>query len=101
MARMTGPEKKKTFDRVWGSGVVKPCHYCGVGLTQDTATLDHIVPLSRRKGSNEVENLIICCGPCNSEKGTMRYEAFKALKLPEKQARKAAAKHSVFSKPWA
>lgn len=101
MARVTGPEKKGLFARVWGRGIVKECHYCGVGLTPDKATLDHIIPLARRKGTNEVSNLVISCKPCNTEKAARSYEEFKAAKLPEKQARRASAKPSVFSKPWA
>jgi len=101
MARVSGARKKALFDRVWGSGTIKECHYCGTGLTRDKTTLDHVIPLARRRGTNEASNLVICCDPCNDEKGTMPYEKFKALKLPEKQARRASTKPSVFSKPWA
>jgi 5-methylcytosine-specific restriction endonuclease McrA len=101
MARVTGERKLKLFAAAWGRGVVKECHYCGCGLTKDKATLDHVIPLARRKGTNEKENIVICCKPCNTEKGTRPYEEFKAEKLPEKQARRASGKPSIFSKPWA
>lgn len=101
MARPKGAERAKLWARVWGTAMVRECHYCGIGLTREKATLDHVIPLARRKGTNERENIVIACHPCNAEKGATSYEAFKARKLPEKQARREAGKKSVFDKPWA
>lgn len=41
------------------------CHYCGD--RHDNMCADHVVPLSRG-GSNERDNLVCCCIPCNSSK---------------------------------
>lgn len=41
------------------------CHYCGD--QHDNMCADHVVPLSRG-GSNERDNLVCCCIPCNSSK---------------------------------
>jgi hypothetical protein len=41
------------------------CHYCGEKPEQMCA--DHVIPLSRG-GSNEMDNLVACCLPCNSSK---------------------------------
>jgi len=41
------------------------CVYC---LSDSNLTIDHIVPLSCG-GSNNLDNLCIACGPCNSSKG--------------------------------
>lgn len=41
------------------------CSYCGSDGPKMCA--DHVVPLSRG-GSNDPENLVACCGPCNVSK---------------------------------
>lgn len=43
------------------------CPYCGDRLEYTEATLDHFMPLSK-EGTNEIENIIHCCGSCNSAK---------------------------------
>jgi hypothetical protein len=57
------------------------CFYCGVEVkTRSTRktlpNLDHVVPLSRG-GDHSEENLITCCGSCNSRKGTKTLEEFR------------------------
>lgn len=42
------------------------CPYCNNDMT-DNIHIDHIIPLSKN-GSNEVENLILCCSNCNLSK---------------------------------
>lgn len=44
------------------------CQYCGVGVNNKTATMDHVVPLSRG-GKTAWDNIVTACGPCNSKKG--------------------------------
>lgn len=41
------------------------CHYCSD--QHDNMCADHVVPLSRG-GSNDRDNLVCCCIPCNSSK---------------------------------
>lgn len=43
------------------------CHYCGKQLTRYSATLDHILPVSKN-GDNSYENLITSCLHCNSQR---------------------------------
>jgi 5-methylcytosine-specific restriction endonuclease McrA len=44
------------------------CQYCGTAVNKRTATLDHVIPVS--KGGKSVwENAVTACGPCNSRKG--------------------------------
>lgn len=43
------------------------CRYCGEQLHATTATLDHIIPVSRG-GTNDAENLASACLVCNSIK---------------------------------
>lgn len=58
------------------------CAYCGVectGIPGDDKqfTVDHVVPRIAG-GKNELDNLVTACRLCNSYKGTMPIEKFKA-----------------------
>lgn len=44
------------------------CFHCGKDLTPETITKDHYQPLAKG-GSNNVENLVPSCSPCNKVKG--------------------------------
>lgn len=55
------------------------CIYCGVKLTKENATADHIVPISKG-GNNTQINLIVCCKDCNSERGNLDFNTFIGLK---------------------
>lgn len=55
------------------------CIYCETKLTEENATTDHIVPIAA-KGNNCKVNLIVCCQPCNSDKGTMSFKKYLKLK---------------------
>ena len=65
----TDPDRRKLmFDRDgW------KCRYCGDHLTATTATLDHIVPVSKG-GTNDAANLASACLICNSIKAGRTYE---------------------------
>lgn len=45
------------------------CCYCGTALEPETLTIDHVEPFSLG-GSNQWENLVGACGPCNTARGT-------------------------------
>lgn len=67
-----GPITPRLPDRDWWplrNSVVREadstCHYCGD--RHDNMCADHVVPLSRG-GSNDRDNLVCCCIPCNSSK---------------------------------
>lgn len=51
------------------------CVYCGLELTKDTVTEDHVIPLSRG-GSNAIDNILPACRPCNSRKNSKTYEEY-------------------------
>ena len=64
------------------------CLYCMRKLTMNIEevsdnirymTVDHIVPLMRG-GTNEFDNLIAACDPCNYKKGNRRIEYLKVIK---------------------
>lgn len=48
------------------------CCYCDAELTFDTATLDHIVPDSKR-GTYNTTNLTVACAPCNNKRGSRSF----------------------------
>jgi hypothetical protein len=73
----------------WGHNHSRECHYCGRAISEETATEDHIVPLSHGGSPNNPKNILYACRYCNSRKGSMPYEVFKAAMLPVKQARRA------------
>jgi 5-methylcytosine-specific restriction endonuclease McrA len=56
------------------------CYYCGIVLSRKTATIDHIVPLSKG-GSFALDNLALCCKPCNQSKGNMDCVEFMAIQI--------------------
>jgi len=44
------------------------CQYCGIRISEDTASLDHVVPQSKG-GRGSWDNLSTSCKLCNSRKG--------------------------------
>lgn len=44
------------------------CQYCGIDMTDKTATIDHVVPKSKGGGSTWV-NMVAACRDCNLSKG--------------------------------
>jgi len=51
------------------------CAYCGQGLSSNTITIDHVIPLSRG-GSNYIDNLVPACRLCNSKKHNKTAEEY-------------------------
>jgi 5-methylcytosine-specific restriction endonuclease McrA len=48
------------------------CGYCGLFLSPENLTIDHVVPISRFKEKSQAntwENQISCCWQCNNSKG--------------------------------
>ena len=43
------------------------CHWCNTPLDMANATIDHVVPLARG-GTNQRDNLVLACRPCNSSR---------------------------------
>lgn len=54
------------------------CSYCGEDMGE-TYTVDHVLPLSRG-GTNTPDNIVLCCGVCNSSKGTATLDEWEARK---------------------
>ncbi|MFK7872850.1 MAG: HNH endonuclease [Oligoflexales bacterium] len=65
----------------WKNTIVKSdCYYCGCSLNAQTATMDHIVPVSRG-GLSKPGNIVACCKPCNTAKGDLTGAEFVMKKI--------------------
>jgi 5-methylcytosine-specific restriction endonuclease McrA len=64
---------RKKADRMFAeavtSGGAARCHYCGVSVSRQSMTRDHVKPRSRG-GTDANENLVIACVLCNKAKGS-------------------------------
>lgn len=59
------------------------CSYCGCQLDSETATADHMIPLSRG-GSNDIGNIAPACVSCNCRKKDKTPEEYESwLKIRE------------------
>lgn len=54
------------------------CVYCKCKVTEETATIDHVMPLSKG-GTHTLDNLWILEAKINSAKGTMSVAEFIAM----------------------
>jgi len=64
------------------------CVYCGKPLSRTGVTYDHILPKSFG-GNRKPENIILCCGDCNSRKSNLSVDEFVKT-FPESQRRRYA-----------
>lgn len=64
------------------------CKYCGESVTLDTATLDHVQPVSNG-GDESPDNLVTACLMCNSIKAGRTYEEVAPLLLSSVAKRRA------------
>ena len=51
------------------------CHYCGKHITEQSATLDHVVALCRG-GDKGIRNIVLACVACNRRKAALPYKRF-------------------------
>lgn len=45
------------------------CHWCNIPLNFKTATIDHVIPLTRG-GLNNLNNMVLSCDSCNNKRGS-------------------------------
>lgn len=70
-------------NQLGGRNGVKKCAYCSTFISAADFITDHMTP-PNRGGSVGLDNLALCCEPCNSIKGNMTalaYMAFRAWAL--------------------
>jgi 5-methylcytosine-specific restriction endonuclease McrA len=58
------------------------CPYCLREYPLSEATRDHKIPRSRG-GSSDQRNLVLCCGECNSQKGSLTPQEYAEWKRLE------------------
>lgn len=60
------------------------CHWCKLPLIAETATVDHVIPLSRG-GLNNSNNRVLACSPCNQARGNQMPEVKQKAQEIKKQ----------------
>lgn len=63
-------ERKRFWDNQKRKMLAKSdgaCAHCGVGLTEKTMTVEHVIPLSKG-GTNDLSNTVALCKKCNVKK---------------------------------
>jgi hypothetical protein len=68
-------EQYRNFAR---AEIGQPCLYCFQELTIKNHSPDHATPINRG-GSFSLDNIVICCDPCNRAKGILTAEEFQFL----------------------
>jgi hypothetical protein len=75
---MTNPNHRELGLQKWKDQRVRvlkrdnyTCAYCGLDANQ----VDHIIPRSAG-GSHDLDNLVACCKPCNTRKGSKNEAVF-------------------------
>ncbi len=72
------------------------CQYCGLDGRASfenalVMRVDFVVPRAK-KGKKDPKNLVACCGPCNTIKGTRVYKSFEDAKAHVLAAREELRK---------
>jgi 5-methylcytosine-specific restriction endonuclease McrA len=81
------------------------CQYCGIELTPNQSTLDHVTPVSQG-GRSVWENCTTACGPCNSHKSDStkgwkpRIKPYKPDFYELVNKRKKQGFHNIRFKEW-
>ena len=70
-------QKRALRGQLFGGRATRPCCFCRRVLTPGIATLEHVVALSAG-GGWELPNLRLSCEPCNSERGSEDFAAYRA-----------------------
>ena len=68
------------------------CFYCGKKMSRLNKTVDHIIPI-KKSGSNNIDNVVICCRKCNNIKGG--YTLYELIEQMKKRYRFADEKTRV------
>jgi len=68
---MSAAKKRAVIEKTDGC-----CGYCGLTVSADEGTTDHIQPRSQG-GGNSIGNLILSCRPCNLAKGNRSLDEFR------------------------
>lgn len=72
-------QKRRIKEKLFCGRKAAPCCFCRQNLTIDSATLEHVIPLSKG-GGWEKENLRLSCWGCNNERGDKDFDLFRDKK---------------------
>lgn len=81
------PPKREDFEKIVCECFNKGarCYYCGQELEvhsphpyRNAISIDHKLPLTSG-GTNDINNLVVCCHQCNIIKSTMSHDTYMAL----------------------
>lgn len=79
VTQFRGARYKRAIKRATMRDCGRRCVYCGTGLDFETATLDHVYPLSHG-GAHHPGNVVLACNRCNSLKSDLLpYDFFAAF----------------------
>lgn len=71
---------RKRMERIkadlFGAGVLVPCCFCEWKMSYASATLEHIIPVSKG-GQTVTENLTLSCEACNNERGARDFDDYR------------------------
>lgn len=59
------------------------CHWCPMALDYASATLDHLIPLSKG-GSNSEDNFVLACADCNKKRRNKMPDRMKSTRVTKK-----------------
>lgn len=60
----------------------KSCWYCGCKTTTRNRQLDHLLPVALG-GTNDPDNLVVCCKRCNTRKGDKTHLEYIKCRLEQ------------------
>lgn len=66
MANRSRTAYRRYKEKIFATGRTIRCNLCGIQLTLDTATVDHVKPLGLG-GENDTDNYRLLCKDCNQE----------------------------------
>lgn len=81
--------KNKAKLRLWRDKTFALCHWCDFILYKDTATLDHLIPISL---GGTWDDCVLTCFDCNHERGVVTEVMIWELKPRERTSKRFGKK---------
>lgn len=79
--REKGKARELRKSRWWKGKIAEGlCQYCGIGVSPEKLTMDHVVPITRG-GLSSKHNLVACCKDCNTKKKNMLPQEWEEYKV--------------------
>lgn len=75
----------------------RKCIYCNCTLSENSMTVDHIIPTSQG-GSNKIYNKVCACEACNGHKSSLAVNQFIGSQKPGKRRQYYARVEDMFNR---